>query len=349
MEWLRYNMNEALVSEAVVAANLRGPPHNINEAKLQLAITMAKTRPTPAMMAAAAAATATATPVLAVDEEWLRKKALWVLRLRNEMELLDPRPREVRTLDQMPTLTSLRQNFVAHAEPLLVRGGAAQNGARWHVGEWTTQYFLEKHADRMVDVQRNRNADSRYEENSDSHHGSMPMREFIGRLRNGPANDVYMTANNARNNRQLNAEMLPQLSNLGPEHDAWLDMASVTDRAFLWIGGRGTVTPTHHDITNNVLVQISGRKRVRIAPAWALPNMYNHQTYFSFLRPDQPCQQRDYPLSCQVPWMTIDLQPGDVLLLPEGCWHFIEGLEENVSISFTCFRDGSIPHPGMNI
>ncbi len=35
------------------------------------------------------------------------------------MDALDPRPREVAALDRMPTLTQLRQDYVANSEPLV--------------------------------------------------------------------------------------------------------------------------------------------------------------------------------------------------------------------------------------
>ena len=31
------------------------------------------------------------------------------------------------------------------------------------------------------------------------------------------------------------------------------------------------------------------------------------------------------------------LNPGEVLFLPVGCWHFVEGLEVSVTVSFTNF------------
>ena len=45
---------------------------------------------------------------------------------------------------------------------------------------------------------------------------------------------------------------------------------------FFWMGPAGTITPFHHDLTNNFMAQVIGRKRVKIAPSWDIPLMSNH-------------------------------------------------------------------------
>jgi ribosomal protein L16 Arg81 hydroxylase len=43
-----------------------------------------------------------------------------------------------------------------------------------------------------------------------------------------------------------------------------------------------------------------------------------------------------YPRAADVKWMEFTLKAGDFLFIPQGWWHCVEGLEENVSVSFTC-------------
>jgi hypothetical protein len=49
------------------------------------------------------------------------------------------------------------------------------------------------------------------------------------------------------------------------------------NKGFFWFGPAGTITPLHHDLTNNFMVQICGRKHVKIIPAYELPYLYNHR------------------------------------------------------------------------
>ena len=44
---------------------------------------------------------------------------------------------------------------------------------------------------------------------------------------------------------------------------------------FFWFGPAGTITPFHHDLTNNLMAQVIGRKRILLAPSWDMPLMRN--------------------------------------------------------------------------
>ncbi|MFA7604870.1 MAG: cupin-like domain-containing protein [Novosphingobium sp.] len=43
----------------------------------------------------------------------------------------------------------------------------------------------------------------------------------------------------------------------------------------IWIGPGGTFTPLHHDLTNNLLVQVAGRKQVILLLPADTPNLHN--------------------------------------------------------------------------
>ena len=105
---------------------------------------------------------------------------------------------------------------------------------------------------------------------------------------------------------------------------------------FFWMGPAGTITPFHHDLTNNFMAQVIGRKRLKIAPSWDMPLMRNHLHVFSQVdgrvTPPRPSPTFDEPqiLECI-------LNPGEILFLPIGCLHYVEGLDISVTVSFTNF------------
>src|SRR3546814_4026553 len=98
---------------------------------------------------------------------------------------------------------------------------------------------------------------------------------------------------------------------------------------FLWIGPRGTITPWHHDLTNNLLVQFVGRKRVRLVASHDTPLMRNHRHCYSLWGTD------DLPPGAATagkpPVLECTIGPGDALFLPVGWWHHVERSEEHTS------------------
>jgi hypothetical protein len=203
---------------------------------------------------APAPAPAMAAPTANVSEDFTRRKSKWTLDLLNFCDEMDTRPRQIPELMAYPTLKTFREEYVARNRPLLIRAkNAFPTG--WPVGEWTFDYFLENFRDEPIQVQNGRHTDPKYEEHTCQLRKTMPMHEFIDGLRNGPANSAYLTANNAAANRTFMNKMLSKLPNLGDSSDPFLDMTRITTQAFLWIGGKGTFTPCHHDQTQNLMVR----------------------------------------------------------------------------------------------
>ena len=198
--------------------------------------------------------------------------------------------------------------------------------------KWNVDYFAETLGDRTIDVQSGRTSGDNYEVESEKFTVTVTFSQFLERVRAaGVTNDFYLTANNSSRNRKALAELWDDIVPF-PEY---LDGDSPSD-GFFWMGPAGTITPFHHDLTNNFMAQVLGRKRVRIAPSWDMPLMHNHHHVFSRvdgrLTPPMPRPGPDQPqiLECV-------LEPGEVLFLPVGCLHFVEGLDVTVTISFTNF------------
>ena len=102
------------------------------------------------------------------------------------------------------------------------------------------------------------------------------------RLRSpAPSNDFYVTANNDDGNRAAFAPLFDEVGDI-PE----ILEPGGAKNGFLWIGPKGTVTPWHHDLTNNLLLQVVGRKRVRMVASEDTPAMRNHRHCYSLWRSD---------------------------------------------------------------
>tara|TARA_B110000208_G_scaffold1535_1_gene2004 strand:- start:12 stop:1541 length:1530 start_codon:yes stop_codon:yes gene_type:complete len=132
----------------------------------------------------------------------------------------------------------------------------------------------------------------------------------------------------------------------------------------LWIGGLGTQTQAHYDNSDNVFLQLAGRKRFFLWSPAAAAQLHQF--------PDAHCRARKsqiepfsgggaseeaaadavlFPLAAALPPpVVVDLEPGDALTVPAFTFHHVEVLsshrdgcseggedEDAVSVSANCF------------
>lgn len=143
-----------------------------------------------------------------------------------------------------------------------------------------------------------------------------------------------MTANNAKNSMS-NIEAL--FDDVGDFGEGYRVEDSIKSANFLWFGPKGVFTPLHHDSTNNMLVQISGRKKVTLIPSKQVMSLYNVVGVFSAA--DFPNTDfKKHPLMKNITSVDVIIGPGDSLFIPIGWWHCVEGLDVSISISFTNFN-----------
>ena len=199
------------------------------------------------------------------------------------------------------------------------------------LARWSLDHFAQVAGEAAVEAQVDRERDPDYELAKDDHRRLVRFADLIDWLRRDEAsNDLYLTAYNSSTNAAA----------LGP---LWDDLEPVDLLApregrdgFFWLGPRGTLTPWHHDLTNNLLVQVIGRKRVRMAPPWAFARMKNSRHCFSdWANAPLPAGEGD---AATPPVLETVIAPGEAIFLPVGWWHQVEALDLSASMSFTSFR-----------
>jgi Cupin-like domain len=196
----------------------------------------------------------------------------------------------------------------------------------WPAFAWTVDTLRRRIGNPLVEVQGDRLADPQYELNAPSHQTVMPFHTFLDEMMSGAGNNVYMTAQN----RSANSAVLAPL---------WKDIGSLPtflrprpEEGFVWLG-RDTMTPLHHDETNNLMCQIMG---------WKLLRLFD---------PDQRDKLDHYVgVHSRLGWVTDDvvaqrglivrdvwLQPGSALFLPIGWWHCVKAIDTAMTLVYTNF------------
>jgi hypothetical protein len=233
---------------------------------------------------------------------------------------------------RMPRLS--RQQFLdeyyALNRPVLMTGAMDD----WPALErWTSPELKRRFGERIVSVQGNRDADPNYEQNSDRLRREMRFGDFVDLAESAAeTNDCYITANNSATNREALKEIWEDVV-LFPEY---LRDDDPDNRGFFWFGPRGTVTPLHHDLTNNFMAQVRGRKLVKLVAPYDLASVYNNRHCYSQVNLEQVDYER-FPAFRNVSVIDVEIGPGELLFVPVGWWHHVRGLELSITMTFTNF------------
>lgn len=265
----------------------------------------------------------TAAPAPSDDRTAARlEKRDWLLKCRARLEALQPA--SVPRVAVMEPSIFLQQHYIP-LRPVILEGMVDHWPARTL---WSLDHFRAL-GNPEVEVQWSREADPDFEMNAPAHKRLMPWHGFLDLLaEDRTTNDVYMTANNGGVNRQALARLWDEIAGI-PGYLA----ANRMGDGFLWIGPRGTITPWHHDLTQNFLLQLRGTKKVTLASPSETPRMRNHRHCFSrFGTRADLSGETDPPRTFEA-----IIGPGDILFIPVGWWHHVEGLDQTIGMSFTNF------------
>ncbi|PEQ11159.1 hypothetical protein B2G71_19100 [Novosphingobium sp. PC22D] len=268
--------------------------------------------------------------VLAKKTETALAKRDWLLNTRRQLSRLSRQTSGLPAYRTMSARQFLDHHYAAH-RPALIR----EQMADWPALRlWSPDYLKRKVGHAPIQFQGGRDTAEDYERNKQAHVREMPFDDYIDLItREGAANDAYITAyNNALNV----AALKPLEEDLGFFEEI-LTRDVEHPNGMMWIGPAGTFTPLHHDLTNNLLVQIVGRKRIVMVSPDEWPNLYNDRHVFSLIK-DITAIDDGLEAANGIGAMAFDLEPGDALFIPIGWWHQVTALDFSVSITYTNFR-----------
>lgn len=256
------------------------------------------------------------------------KKREWVLDIHRKLNRVLPGGDSIERQERLPRDRFLREYYTTN-RPVVITGAMAHWPA---LKRWNPAYLRERFGDRTVEVQADRNADRRYESQSGRHRSKMRFADYIDKiLASRSTNDYYMTANNSSVNSHSLRELWEDIGDIEEYLDPQADQPG-----FLWFGPAGTITPLHHDLTNNFMAQVYGRKLVKLIASCELADLANELHCYTDIDAENVDWQR-FPQFKNVRMIDVIIGSGDLLFLPVGWWHYVKALDVSITVAFTNF------------
>ena len=117
----------------------------------------------------------------------------------------------------------------------------------------------------------------------------------------------------------------------------------------LWISSTGCVTPLHYDLSNGLLCQVRGSKRVWLFDPGQFDRLYPRGAQFPGLDNFERQSQVDihhpdyekFPELRRATALECHLRQGDTLFIPSNWWHEVETLEPSLSVQLA-FAGGTV-------
>lgn len=225
------------------------------------------------------------------------------------------------------------ERYYAENRPVILVGEMADWPA---FSRWTPSYLRDAIGPRLIEYQGDRTTNERFEMYKDVHRREMPFNLFIDLITGAEGNDAYLTAYNSARNAEALSALHGDLGFL----DKFLSRDVSEPHGMMWIGPAGTVTSLHHDLTNNFIAQLVGRKRLKVVPAADVGKLHNHQYVFSEIPDleDPTLDRSQYPLLAAAHIYDVTLDPGEIIFMPVAWWHQVKSLDFSVTITYTNFR-----------
>jgi lysine-specific demethylase 8 len=228
----------------------------------------------------------------------------------------------VETLDAID-YNSLKNKYINYKKPVVIKGFARNWGA---TKKWDLDYFLALDEDKDITLLSGNfiQEDNRY--------SKATFKEYILKLKDAESNDKkvddYLTTLDIFN-------YFPKLS--GDTDFSIFEKCTAVNDVTAWIGPKGTISGFHNDTGKNLYAQIKGKKMFILASTKYNDYLYPSSKYINGAVASRVninnFSPEKYPKFMEAEFKSIILEPGDVLYVPSGWWHYVQSLDTSISVS----------------
>lgn len=219
-----------------------------------------------------------------------------------------------------PEFVFLHHYYMAN-QPILTRL------PHWPIDRWDISQYEGRVGDNIIQYQKGRAGNPEYEWESHALRATGTFNQFSAEMKYGPDNDVYIVAQNHAFNQ--NAMRLVYNEGVGVL-PAFLTPAP--QQGFMWFGG-ATMTPLHHDKTNNFLCQVMGDKLVRMVA----PDQFDKVDHRAGVHSNIKWLDEGLAKKRGIVYTDYWLHPGYALFIPVGWWHCVRTFHMSHTLAYTNF------------
>lgn len=222
----------------------------------------------------------------------------------------------ITAVERIATADDFYERYWRTSRPVVLTEAAREMRA---VQRWTFASLAERFGDVAIEVNVRRGEAARGSE-TERHAETWKLGDFLGRAATIAGNDAYIVSRNGLLARPELRELWDDLAPL----PAMLAPPDPPRGAALWIGPAGTRSPAHFDPHGVLLVQVQGRKRIRLVAPDHLDMVEALDGYYA---------TRSHPSALEV-----ELAPGEALFVPLAWFHEVTALDPSITLSMLCFR-----------
>ncbi len=222
--------------------------------------------------------------------------------------------------------------YLKKSKPLVIR-----SGLHWKAFSWTPSYLKDTLPNNIIEIEANCFYSLNNEEEvRSSFYRRMPLHDAIDLITQNKKKDIryYISQKDIRD----------EFPNLLNDFDRPIWNQEITEygkgQINFWLGQAGNKTPLHFDQSQNFLVQIFGKKRIRLFPPSQTKNLYRHTPltrgapHLSQIPDIDSVDYTKFPQFKNAKSFELILNPGETLFIPAGWWHDVRSLDDSISINF---------------
>ncbi len=252
----------------------------------------------------------------------------WILEVTRRAAQLSPSFGSVPRLTN-PSSEAFLEGYYAQNRPCVIQGAMDDWAA---LTKWDPEYLKAGRSDKTVAVEIFRDADGGTQAIPARVGHEMLFGEFVDAVENGATNGLYMTAGTTEANLEVLEGLWGDIA-----YPEYLDPNHALGKGLFWYGPAGTFTPIHHDLTNNLMAQVRGRKRVKLIAPYESADVYNEKNdRYSPVDIERPDLTK-HPNMARVTIMDVEIGPGEMLFVPAGWWHGVRSLDTSITFTFMNF------------